>query len=89
MKLTIGSGKNTSKKNYNEERHKDSYTYTIIYDAAIKLLKEIEPYLVISKKRLRAQHILSKYKKVTLRNGRYNETQKLIKEQFYTDFLAL
>lgn len=89
VKSTIGSGKITSKKNYNEEKHKDSYTYTIIYDDAIKLLKDIEPYLVIYKKKSRAQHIISKYKKVTLRNGKYNETQKLIKNQFYIDFLAL
>lgn len=89
VKLTIGSGKITSKKNYNEERHKDSYTYTIIYDDAIKLLQEIELYLVIYKKKARAQHIIAKYKKVTLRNGRYNEKQKLDKEQFYIDFIAL
>lgn len=89
VKVTIGSGKITSKKNYNEEKHKNSYTYTIIYDDAINLLKDIEPYLVISKKKARAQHIISKYKKVTLRNGRYNEIQKLAKEQFYTDFIAL
>lgn len=89
VKSTVKSGKITSKKNYNKERHKDSYTYTIIYDDAIKLLKEIEPYLVILKKRARAQHIISKYKLVTLRNGRYNEKQRLAKEQFYKDFLKL
>lgn len=77
---TIGSGKITSKKNYNEEKHKDSYTYTIIYDDAIKLLQDIEPYLIIYKKKARAQHIISKYKMVTLRNGKYNESQKLTKE---------
>lgn len=89
IKLTVGSGKITSKKNYNEERHKDSFTYTIIYDDAIELLQEIEPYLIILKKKVRAQHIISKYKKVTIRNGRYNETQKLAKEQFYIDFMTL
>lgn len=89
VKSTVGSGKITSKKNYNEEKHKDSYTYTITYDNAINLLEEIEPYLVIYKKKARAKHIISKYKKVTLRNGRYNNEQKLVKEQFYTDFMAL
>lgn len=89
VKSTVKSGKITSKKNYNKERHKDSYTYTIIYDNAINLLKEIEPYLVIFKKRARAQHIISKYKLVTIRNGRYNKEQRLAKEQFYKDFLAL
>lgn len=89
IKYTVKSGKINSKKNYNKERHKDCYTYTIIYDDAINLLKEIESYLVIKKKRARANHIIDKYKKVTLRNGRYNKTQKLEKEQFYLDFLAL
>ena len=49
----------------------------------------IEPYLVIKKKKARANHIISNYKKVTVRNGRYNDEQKLAKEQFYTDFMAL
>lgn len=49
----------------------------------------IEPYLVIKKKKARAYHIINKYKEVTLRNGRYNEEQKLAKEQFYIDFMAL
>lgn len=89
IKSTIGSGKITTKKNYNEIRHKDSYTFTIIYDDAIQLLINIEPYLVISKKKARAQHIISKYKEVTLRNGRYNEIQKLAKEKFYNDFMTL
>jgi hypothetical protein len=89
VKVTIGSGKITSKKNYNEEKHKNSYTYTIIYDDAINLLKDIEPYLVISKKKARAQHIILKYKEVTIRNVRYKETQKLAKEPSYTDFIAL
>ncbi|MDR7855740.1 LAGLIDADG family homing endonuclease [Tissierella sp.] len=89
IKNTIKSGKITNKKNYNEERHKDSYTYTIIYDEAIQFLQSIEPYLVIEKKKARARHIITKYKEVTIRNGSYNDIQKLAKEQFYIDFIAL
>ncbi|SHE85984.1 LAGLIDADG-like domain-containing protein [Tissierella praeacuta DSM 18095] len=89
VKNTVKSGKITTKKNYNEEKHKNSYTYTIIYNEAIQLLQDIEPYLIIKKKKSRAQHIISKYKEVTIRNGRYNEIQKLAKEQFYLDFLAI
>lgn len=89
LKITIKLGKINSKKNYNPSNHKNSYTYTLIYDDAINLITEIEPYLIISQKKARAKHIITKYKEVTVRNGRYNTEQKLAKEQFYTDFLAL
>ena len=89
VKNTIKGGKITSKKIYNKNRHKNSYTYTIIYDEAIQLLQDIEPYLVIPKKKARAQHIIVNYKQVTIRNGRYNEAQRQAKEQFYIDFMAL
>lgn len=89
IKKTAKMGRIINKKNYNKERHLDSYTYRVIYDDAIKLLKDIAPYLIIKRKRLRAQHIILKYKEVTIRNGRYNDKQRLAKEQFYTDFMAL
>ena len=88
-KNTTKCGKITNKKNYNVERHKNSYTYTVIYNDALKLLKEIEPYLVIKQKKLRAQHILNKYKEVTPRNGKYSDELKKKEEQFYVDFMAL
>lgn len=40
-----------SKKNYNLEKHKNSYTYIEKYNDAIKLLTYIEPYLVINSKK--------------------------------------
>ena len=89
VKDKIGNGTITRKKNYNALRHKNSFTYTLVYDAAINLLIEIQPYLVIEKKKARARHIIDNYKGVTLRNGRYNEEQKFKKEKFYDDFLAL
>ncbi|NLJ98545.1 MAG: hypothetical protein GX320_04660 [Tissierellia bacterium] len=89
VKNTTNTGRIIKKKNYNKEKHLDSYTYRVIYDDALKILKEIEPYLIIKKKKSRAKHILDNYKKVTLRNGRYNRSQKLVKEQFYIDFMKL
>jgi len=82
-------GKIISKKNYNKEKHLDSYTYRVIYDDAIKLLEVIEPYLVIQKKKLRAKFILENYKSVTPRNGKYTEEMKKKKEQFYIDFMKI
>jgi len=52
-------------------------------------MNKIEPYLVIRKKKLRAKFITGNYKNVTIRNGRYNEAQKILKEQFYIDFMSL
>lgn len=89
IKNTTKMGRITKKKNYNKEKHLDSYTYKVIYDDAIKLLKEISPYLVIQKKKKRANFILENYKKVTPRNGKYSEELRKRKEQFYIDFLKL
>ena len=73
----------------NINKHKDSYTYSVYYNTAIDILSKIEPYLVIMKKKLRAKFIIDNYKNVTIRNGRYNESQKIAKDQFYIDFMAL
>ena len=89
IKNTTKMGRIINKKNYNEEKYLDSYTYRVIYDNAIKLLKQIEPYLIINRKKLRAKHIIDNYKNVTPRNGKYSNEMKKKKEQFYIDFMAL
>lgn len=89
LKDTIGKGKIIKKKNYNLEKHKNSYTYKMTYNDAIELLKDIEPYLVIPKKKLRAKLIIEKYKKVTPRNGRYSKEMKKLKEEFYKEFMSI
>ena len=89
IKDTTKIGRIIYKKNYNKEKHLDSYTYRVIYNDALKLLEKVEPYLVIKKKKLRAKHILYNYKKVTPRNGKYSEELKKKKEQFYIDFMEL
>lgn len=89
VKNKIGSGRINRKKNYNIEKHKTSYTYALYYDKAIEIMDAVYPYLVISKKKARAKFIIDNYKKVTIRNGRYNEEQRRAKEQFYTDFITL
>lgn len=89
IKNTTKMGRILRKKNYNKEKHLDSYTYRVIYDEAIKLLEEIEPYLIIQKKKLRARFILDNYKKVTPRNGKYSEEMRKKKEQFYMDFMKI
>lgn len=89
LKDTIDKGIIIKKKNYNKMRHKDSFTYKITYNDAIELLKDIEPYLVIPKKKSRAKLIIEKYKKVTPRNGRYSKEMKKQKERFYEEFMSI
>lgn len=78
-----------SKKNYNLEKHKNSYTYVAKYNDAIYLLKEIEPYLVIEVKKKRAKLIINEYKNVTPRNGKYSEEMLKAKENFYDKFISI
>lgn len=89
IKDTTKMGNIIRKKNYNKEKHLDSYSYRVIYDNALKLLIAVEPYLIIEKKKSRARFILDNYKNVTPRNGKYSEKMKRKKEQFYIDFIAL
>ncbi len=55
IKTVTKMGKIISKKNYNKEKHKDSFTYRVIYNDALVLLKEIEPYLVIDRKKIQSK----------------------------------
>lgn len=87
LKEIIGCGVIVKKKNYNIEKHQDSYTFYVRYNNAIKLLLEIEPYLVIENKKKRAKLIIEKYKALTPRNGRYTGKQLLEKELFYNEFI--
>ncbi|KGO14506.1 LAGLIDADG family homing endonuclease [Clostridium botulinum] len=77
------------KKNYNTEKHTDSFTYTIEYNDAINLLIQIEPYLVIKNKKTRARLIIKKYKSITPRNGKYSNEMLKAKEEFYKEFISI
>ncbi|WP_053956698.1 LAGLIDADG family homing endonuclease [Inediibacterium massiliense] len=78
-----------SKKNYNPQKHKDSYTYIAKYEDAIYLLKAIEPYLIIPEKKLKARMIIYEYKQVTPRNGKYSQELLEQKEDFYKRFVSI
>ena len=79
LKDTIVYGVIIKKKNYNPEKHKLSYSFVIKQNNAIKLLEDIYPYLIIESKRKRAEMIITQYKSLTPRNGRYTE--------FYEEFI--
>lgn len=77
------------KKNYKPNKHQNSYTYIVRYNDAIRLLSEIEPYLVIPQKKQRAKMILTEYKMLTPRNGKYSPELLKAKEDFYQRFISI
>lgn len=87
LKDTIGYGVIIKKKNYNPEKHKLSYSFVIKQNNAIKLLEDIYPYLIIESKRKRAEMIITQYKALTPRNGRYSDELLAKKEMFYEEFI--
>jgi len=87
LKDTIGYGVIIKKKNYNPEKHKLSYSFVIKQNNAIKLLEDIYPYLIIESKRKRAEMIITQYKALTPRNGRYTDELLAKKEMFYEEFI--
>lgn len=89
IQVAVGKGSIKATKNYNVDRHKNSYTYFLKYDAAIELLKSVYPYLVIYSKKKRANLIITRYKDVTPRNGRYSEDLLKKKNDFYKEFMSI
>lgn len=89
VKKTVGAGVIIHKKNYKPEIHKECYSYVLKFDAAINLMKDIYPYLIIKVKKKRAKLIIDKYKSVTPRNGRYSDEMLILKEQFYKEFMEI
>ncbi|EKQ55459.1 MULTISPECIES: LAGLIDADG family homing endonuclease [unclassified Clostridium] len=89
IKSVIGKGVIKQKKNYDNFKHKDCYSYILKYNDAIKLLKEIYPFLIINSKRKRAELILNKYKSLTPRNGRYSDELLKAKSDFYNEFISI
>jgi hypothetical protein len=87
-KLTQGTINN--KKNYNPDRHKDSYTLNIkSKDTVLFILNRIAPYLRVDKKRNRALWILDNYEIVTPRNGKYNKDSLEKKITFENTFFQI
>ncbi len=89
IKNKTNMGTIKSKKNYKPNKHQDSFTYMITYNNAINFLREIEPYLIITQKKLRAKLIINEYKSVTLRNGRYSPQLLKLKKEFYDKFISI
>ncbi|WP_368072507.1 hypothetical protein [uncultured Clostridium sp.] len=89
IKCTVGKGTIINKKNYNPDKHQNCYSYILKYNDAIKFIESVYPYLIIPSKKKRAELILTKYKELTPRNGRYSEELLKIKLNFYNEFISI
>lgn len=69
-----------------QSHHKQSWMWKTTYDDVISFLTDIYPYLLDKTKRHRAQLLMTRYKQVTPRNGRYSEEMKQAKQQFEDEF---
>lgn len=84
---SLTGGNIISKKNYNPDRHKTSFTLNITKKSDVfSILHDILPFLRIDKKRHRTKFILDHYDSVTIRNGKYNSQQLLLKNTFEDRF---
>jgi hypothetical protein len=73
FQLTFGG--RTQRRKMHHPNHNDSFNWYLTYDAALKFLEEIRPFMQHAKKQQRVDIMLADYKKVTRRNGKYTEKQ--------------
>lgn len=71
-----------SSKKTTKDNNTPSFHVQIRYDAALTLLRLVRPYMRRPKKCYRADLLLSDYKKVTSRNGKYTEALNKAREDF-------
>lgn len=66
--------------------HSDSYIWSVRHDSAIRTMRRIRPYLRVGEKVRRADLVLTRYKAVTPRNGKYSPELRRAKAAFERDF---
>jgi hypothetical protein len=87
LQATTGIG-HISSKPARKESHRDSWDWKASHNAALDLLEVVLPYLRIARKRIRAQLLVTEYKTLTPRNGKYTPEMLLAKEEFVSRFMA-
>jgi hypothetical protein len=68
-------GGSISKHKVYRDHHKQSYSWKVHYNQAISFLTKVTPYLKEPEKLRRANLILTGYKSVTKRNGKYSSDE--------------
>jgi len=69
--------------------HRCAYEIRMNSDNALALVKKLLPYLRVPEKRRRAELLVTKYKKLTPRNGIYTKALVRKKEAFEREFLGI
>lgn len=77
-----------NKKTY-KEHHKQAWSWYVSGNNAIIACEALQHYILEPQKKARMTLITELYKEVTPRNGKYNSTLKLQKEQFEQRFFEL
>lgn len=87
---TLTNGVITKKKNYNPQKHKNSFTLSIKKkDEVLRILQDVSPFLRIDKKRKRAEWLINNYDLVTPRNGKYTLELLRMKKSFEDSFFNI
>ena len=76
-----------SKRTSKKENHSDCYNLVYRYDAALKVSEKLNSRHFKKKEKIKL--VLSTYKSVTPRNGKYTEDLKEKREKFVNDFFSL
>lgn len=71
-----------------KDHHKPSWSWKITYDQAIEFIRLVRPFMKESSKCQRCDMILSTYKSLTNRNGKYTTEQIQAKLDFEKAFLS-
>lgn len=87
--LKTNYGGTIRKQKVYKEHHKQSWCWNVINDGALNMLQRVKPYMREPKKIKRSEHLLSNYKNVTVRNGKYTAEQAAFKLKFESEFFEL
>jgi intein/homing endonuclease len=71
-----------------KDHHKPAWVWKVSYDQAIEFIIDVRPFMKEPSKCKRCDLILSSYKKLTNRNGKYTPEQIQAKLDFETAFLS-
>lgn len=67
-------------------KHKQAWHWQVSHDVAISVIEQVYQYLREPEKKRRAQLIITEYKNVTPRNGKYTPELNVAREMFEAEF---